>query len=47
MVYQPTPVTPAIEDVPFFYLAKLEAMFYQDEQSIQLTPGEEVVDIWV
>ncbi len=47
MVYQPTPVTPAIEDVPFFYLAKLDAMFYQDEQSIQLKPGEEVVDIWV
>ena len=47
MVYQPTPVTPKIEDVPFFYLTQLDAMYYQDEKSIQLKPGEEVTDIWV
>lgn len=47
MVYQPTPVTPAIEDVPFFHLARLDTMYYQNEQSVQLKPDEEVIDIWV
>lgn len=47
MVYQPTPVTPTFDDVPFFYLAKLDAMYFQDVKNVELKPGEEVVDVWV
>ncbi len=47
MVYQPTPVTPSFDDVPFFYLAKLDAMYFQDVKNVELKPDEEVVDVWV
>lgn len=47
MIYQPTPITPEIDDVPFFYLAKLDAMYYQSLDKVELKPGEEIVDILV
>ncbi len=47
MVYQPTPLTPTFEDVPFFYLAKLEAMYYRSADQVHLDAGEQVVDVWV
>ena len=30
IVYQPNPETPSFGDLPFYYLAKLEAMYYWD-----------------
>jgi hypothetical protein len=47
MVYQPTLDSSKVEDVPFFYLAKLDAMYYRDASSVKLGPGEELVDILV
>jgi orotate phosphoribosyltransferase len=47
MVYQPTPLTPTYDDVPFFYLAKLDAMYYRDINQAALKPGDEVVNVWV
>lgn len=36
LVYQPTPSTPVIRDIPFFYLAKLNAQYYTDTESCDL-----------
>ncbi|MCW5962712.1 MAG: phosphoribosyltransferase [Bryobacterales bacterium] len=36
LVYQPTPSTPVIRDLPFFYLAKLNAQYYADTESCEL-----------
>lgn len=36
LVYQPTPSTPVIRDIPFFYLAKLNAQYYADTESCDL-----------
>lgn len=36
LVYQPTPSTPVIRDLPFFYLAKLNAQYYADSESCEL-----------
>jgi orotate phosphoribosyltransferase len=47
MVYQPTPLTPTFPDVPFFYLAQLDAMYYRDINDVVLQPGEQIVDVWV
>jgi len=47
MIYQPTPLTPVYDDVPFFYLAKLDAMYYRDLKEVALQPGEEIIDVWV
>ncbi len=47
MIYQPTPLTPVYDDVPFFYLAKLDAMYYRDINEVALKPGDQVVDVWV
>lgn len=35
LVYQPTPATPLIRDLPFFYLAKLNAQYYSDSESCE------------
>jgi len=35
LVYQPTPATPVIRDIPFFYLAKLNAQYYADTDSCE------------
>lgn len=50
MVYQPTPATPKYEndpEFPFFYLARLDALYYDSASDVKLAPGEEFVDIWV
>ncbi len=47
MIYQPTPSTPKVEDIPFFCLASLDAMYFQDIKDVKLAAGEEIVDIWV
>jgi len=47
MVYQPTLDSSKVEDVPFFYLAKLDAMYYRNASGVKLGPGEELVDILV
>lgn len=36
LVYQPTPATPVIRDLPFFYLAKLNAQYFADSESCDL-----------
>jgi orotate phosphoribosyltransferase len=36
MIYQPTPKTPSFDPLPFYYLAKLEGIYYQDVQSCEL-----------
>lgn len=47
MVYQPNPQTPSFGDLPFYYLAKLEAMYYIDGSSpeAQRIPGP-VEQVW-
>jgi orotate phosphoribosyltransferase len=48
IVYQPTPETPDFSPLPFYYLAKLDGIYYRDAQSCELcrrgVPAEEV---WV
>jgi orotate phosphoribosyltransferase len=34
VVYQPNPETPSFGDLPFYYLAKLDAMYYADAASV-------------
>jgi orotate phosphoribosyltransferase len=46
MVYQPTPLTPKFDGLPLYYLAKLDAMYFQSEEEVQLKDGEEVVELW-
>ncbi len=36
MIFQPTPKTPDFSPLPFFYLAKLDAHYYQDAASCEL-----------
>lgn len=36
MIYQPNPKTPSFDDLPFFYLAKLDATYAQDAASCDL-----------
>lgn len=36
LVYQPTPATPVLRDLPFFYLAKLNAQYYADTETCEL-----------
>lgn len=36
MIYQPNPQTPTFEPLPFYYLAKLEGMYYTDAGSCEL-----------
>jgi orotate phosphoribosyltransferase len=47
MVYQPTPLTPKFEDIPLYYLAKLDAMYFRSVAEVNLRPGESIVDVWV
>ena len=35
-VYQPNPNTPKFEDIPLFYLAKMDAVYYKDSESCDL-----------
>ncbi|MBC8164722.1 MAG: phosphoribosyltransferase [Bryobacteraceae bacterium] len=36
MIYQPNPESPSFDPLPFFYLAKLEGMYYRDAHSCEL-----------
>jgi orotate phosphoribosyltransferase len=36
VVYQPTPNTPDFDQLPFFYLARLNGIYYQDAASCQM-----------
>lgn len=47
MIYQPTPDSPKVDDVPFFHLLQLDAMYYRDPGSVKLDPGESVIDVLV
>ena len=48
IIYQPTPQTISFGDLPFYYLAKLEASYYADAQSCELCRrGIPVEKVWV
>lgn len=47
MVFQPTPLTPLFNDLPLFYLTKLDAMYFRNIADVQLAPGETITDVWV
>ena len=36
VVYQPTPATPGFSPLPFYYLAKLDGLYYRDAASCEL-----------
>jgi orotate phosphoribosyltransferase len=36
VVYQPTPATPDFSPLPFYYLAKLEGIYYRDAAACEL-----------
>lgn len=38
IVYQPNPQTPSFGDLPFYYLAKLDAMYYLDSSGVDTCP---------
>jgi orotate phosphoribosyltransferase len=47
VIYQPNPQTPSFGSLPFYYLAKLNAMYYMDSSSVeaQRIPGQ-VEQVW-
>lgn len=48
VIYQPTPKTPAFGSLPFYYLAKLDAMYYADEANCDLCKrGVPLDKVWV
>ncbi|HUS07130.1 MAG TPA: phosphoribosyltransferase family protein [Bryobacteraceae bacterium] len=48
MIYEPTPRTPAFQEIPFFYLAKLDAVYYTGEATCDLCRrGIPVEQVWV
>lgn len=38
VVYQPNPQTPSFGDLPFYYLAKLDAMYYLQAEQVEESP---------
>jgi orotate phosphoribosyltransferase len=47
IIYQPTPMTPDFSPLPFYYLAKLDALDYCDAASCELCRrGERAVKVW-
>lgn len=38
VIYQPNPQTPSFGDLPFYYLAKLDAMYYLDASAVEASP---------
>ena len=47
MIYQPTPQTPEF-DLPFYYLAKLDSVYYKDASSCDLCKsGVPVENVWI
>jgi orotate phosphoribosyltransferase len=48
MIFQPNPQTPSFEPLPFFYLAKLQGMYYRDAASCELCKaGVPIEKVWV
>jgi orotate phosphoribosyltransferase len=48
IIYQPTPKTPDFAPLPFYYLAKLDATYYQDAPSCEMCKrGVPVEKVWV
>ena len=48
IIYQPTPKTADIGSLPFYYLAKLDAMYYTDAGSCELCKrGVPVEKVWI
>lgn len=47
MVYQPTPVTPAFDSLPLYYLARLDAKYYSPEEVAELqAQGAVFEQVW-
>ena len=48
MIYQPTPKTPSFDPLPFYYLAKLDALYSQDASTCDLCKkGVPLEKVWV
>lgn len=48
MVYQPTPKTVDFAPLPFYYLAKLDALYYQDAESCDMCKkGVPAEKVWI
>jgi orotate phosphoribosyltransferase len=48
MVYQPTPRTPSFDPLPFYYLAKLDGMYYKGTESCDLCKlGVPCKNVWI
>lgn len=48
VIYQPTPKTPDFGPLPFYYLAKLDAMYYQDAAGCEMCRrGVRAEKVWV
>jgi orotate phosphoribosyltransferase len=48
VIYQPNPQTPSFGSLPFYYLAKLNAMYYMDGSSVEAKriPGS-IEQVWI
>lgn len=48
MIYQPNPMTPSFGNLPLYYLAKLDSIYYTDEGSCDLCKrGVPVQQVWI
>ena len=48
VVYQPNPQTPSFEPLPFYYLAKLDSMYYRDQTACELCrQGVPLERVWI
>jgi orotate phosphoribosyltransferase len=48
MIYQPNPHTPNFDPLPFYYLAKLDSIYYKDAASCDLCKrGVPVENVWI
>jgi orotate phosphoribosyltransferase len=48
MVYQPTPQTPSFDPLPFYFLAKLDGLYYKDAASCDLCKqGVPLETVWI
>jgi orotate phosphoribosyltransferase len=48
IVYQPTPMTPSFDPIPFYYVARLEASYYCDAASCEMCKrGIPADQVWV
>jgi orotate phosphoribosyltransferase len=46
LVYQPAPDHLDFSPLPMFYLAKLDAVFCEDEAGCPIAPGQKPVEVW-